>query len=183
MLSEHAAGNSMDSNALQQPALSPVGRLHDGPAICHHHYCWAMGIRGSRSWPFSQRASKKRWKVEAGRKATGSMRKVRIGLAAVIAVLALAPAAFAQSTGTGYGGQGGGVAGQVAPGGPPSAGGAAAGAEAAHGGGAAAAEAGEAEAGGLLAFTGLDVALIVGGGLLLLAAGVALSRIVARNPA
>jgi hypothetical protein len=34
-----------------------------------------------------------------------------------------------------------------------------------------------------LAFTGLDVALIVGGGLLLLAAGVALSRMVARNPA
>jgi hypothetical protein len=116
------------------------------------------------------------------------MRRFCIGLAAITAVLALAPAAFAQSTGTGYGGQGGGVAGQVAPGAPPSAGGGvagggAAGAEAAPGGAAAAAEAGEAEEGGLLAFTGLDVALIVGGGLLLLAAGVALSRVVARNPA
>jgi hypothetical protein len=109
-----------------------------------------------------------------------------MGLAAVVAVFALAPAAFAQSAGTGYAGQGGGVAGQVAPGGPPagppSGGGAAGGAEGAPSGGAVAAEAGEAE-GGLLAFTGLDVALIVGGGLLLLAAGVALSRVVARNPA
>jgi hypothetical protein len=120
------------------------------------------------------------------------MRRFWIGLAAVTAVLAFAPAAFAQSTGTGYGGQGGGVGGQVAPGAPPSAGGGvaggvagggAAGAEAAPGGAAAAAQAGEAEEGGLLAFTGLDVALIVGGGLLLLAAGVALSRMVARNPA
>lgn len=118
------------------------------------------------------------------KKETGSIRGVCI-LAAVAAVLALAPAAFAQSTGTGYAGQGGGVAGQVAPGGPPSgeAGGAAGGAEAAPSGGAAAAEAGEPAEGGLLAFTGLDVALIVGVGLLLLAGGVLLSRAVARNPA
>jgi len=117
-------------------------------------------------------------------KLTGSIRGLCI-LTAVAAVLALAPAAFAQSTGTGYGGQAGGVAGQVAPGGPPSGGGAAEGAAAAGApsGGAAAAEAGEPEEGGLLAFTGLDVALIVGGGLLLLAGGVALSRVVARNPA
>ena len=116
-------------------------------------------------------------------KLTGSIRGLCI-LTAVAAVLALAPAAFAQSTGTGYGGQAGGVAGQVAPGGPPSGGGAAGGAAAgAPSGGAAAAEAGEADEGGLLAFTGLDVALIVGGGLLLLAGGVALSRVVARNPA
>ena len=121
--------------------------------------------------------------MEKGGKATGSMRGVCIGLAAVAAVFTLAPAAFAQSSGVGYGGQEGGVAGQVAPGGPPSDGGAAGVAEGAPSGGAVAAEAGEAEEGGLLAFTGLDVALIVGGGLLLLAGGVALSRVVARNPA
>jgi hypothetical protein len=115
-------------------------------------------------------------------KVTGSTGGICI-LAAVAAVLALAPAAFAQSTGTGYGGQAGGVAGQVAPGGPPSGGEGAGAAAGAPSGGAAAAEAGEAEEGGLLAFTGLDVALIVGGGLLLLAGGVALSRVVARNPA
>jgi len=34
-----------------------------------------------------------------------------------------------------------------------------------------------------LAFTGLDLALIAGGGLVLLAGGMALSRIVARHPA
>jgi hypothetical protein len=112
------------------------------------------------------------------------MRGVCIGLATVAAVLALAPAAFAQSSGAGYGGQGGGVAGQVAPGGAPPGGaaGEAAG-QAGAGGGPAAAEARGPEEGGLLAFTGLDVALIVGGGLLLLAGGVALSRMVARNPA
>jgi hypothetical protein len=116
-------------------------------------------------------------------KVKGSTRAVCI-LAAIAAVLALAPAAFAQSSGTGYGGQAGGVAGQVAPGGAP--GGAppsGAAGQAGAGGGAAAAEARGAEEGGLLAFTGLDVALILGGGLLLLAGGVALSRVVARNPA
>jgi hypothetical protein len=112
-------------------------------------------------------------------KVKGSTRGVCI-LAAIAAVLALAPAAFAQSSGTGYGGQAGGVAGQVAPGGAPPSGAAG---QAGAGGGAAAAEARGAEEGGLLAFTGLDVALIVGGGLLLLAGGVALSRVVARNPA
>jgi hypothetical protein len=117
-------------------------------------------------------------------KLTGSIRGVCI-LAAVAAVLALAPAAFAQSSGVGYGGQAGGVAGQVAPGGAPGGAppGGAEGAAGAGGGGAAAAEARAPEEGGLLAFTGLDVALIVGGGLLLLAGGVALSRVVARNPA
>jgi hypothetical protein len=117
-----------------------------------------------------------------------------MGLAAVAAVFALAPAAFAQSAGTGYGGQGGGVGGQVAPGGPPggppSGGGAAGVAEGAPSGGGVLAKArgplpteGSEAEGGLLAFTGLDVALIVGGGLVLLAGGVALSRVVARNPA
>jgi hypothetical protein len=110
-------------------------------------------------------------------KVTGSIRGVCV-LAAVVAVLALAPAAFAQSTGTGYGGQAGGTAGQVAEGGGT------AGVTGAGGGGnAAASEASNADQGGLLAFTGLDVALIVGGGLLLLGSGVALSRLVARNPA
>ena len=105
---------------------------------------------------------------------TGSIRGVCI-LAAVVAVLALAPAAFAQ---TGYGGQAGGTAGQVAEGGGT------AGVTGAGGGGnAAASEASNPDQGGLLAFTGLDVALIVGGGLLLLACGVALSRVVARHPA
>jgi hypothetical protein len=103
------------------------------------------------------------------------MRGVCIGLAAVAVVFALAPAALAQSSGAGYGGQGGGVEGQVAPGGP--AGGAA------GGGGNVASQASNPNQGGLLAFTGLDVALIVGGGLVLLAGGVALSRMVARNPA
>src|SRR5829696_933350 len=115
----------------------------------------------------------------------GSMRGAWIGLAAVAAVFALAPAALAQSSGAGYGGQGGGIAGQVAPGGPaggaPSGG--AAGEATAGGGGNVASQARNPNEGGLLAFTGLDVALIVGGGLLLLAGGVALSRMVARNPA
>jgi hypothetical protein len=110
-------------------------------------------------------------------KVTGSIRGVCV-LAAVIAVLALAPAAFAQSSGTGYGGQAGGTAGQVAEGGGDTAG-----VTGAGGGGNVAAEAAQADEGGVLAFTGLDVALIVGGGLMLLAGGVALSRVVARNPA
>ena len=114
-------------------------------------------------------------------KVTGSIRGVSI-LAAVIAVLALAPDAFAQSSGTGYGGQAGATAGEVAQGGGTPGGGTA-GVTESGGAGAAAAEAGSPDDGDLLAFTGLDVALIVGGGLLLLAGGVALSRVVARNPA
>jgi hypothetical protein len=110
-------------------------------------------------------------------KVTGSIRGVCV-LAAVVAVLALAPAAFAQSTGAGYGGQAGGTAGQVQGGSTP--GGGTAGAEASKN---AASEASSPDQGGLLAFTGLDVALIVGGGLLLLGSGVALSRVVSRNPA
>ena len=103
----------------------------------------------------------------------GSMRRVSIGLATVAAVFVLAPAALAQeSSGAGYGGEGGGVAGQVEGGGA-----------AGQAGGNAASEASNADESGLLPFTGLDVALIVGGGLLLLAGGLALSRMVARNPA
>jgi hypothetical protein len=109
-------------------------------------------------------------------KATGSIRGVCI-LAAVVAVLALAPAAFAQ-TADPYAGTGGGTQGQVAAGGQ---GGGTAGGNAA-GNPSVAAEPTESDS-GLLAFTGLDVALIAGGGLLLLASGVGLSRLVARNPA
>jgi hypothetical protein len=106
-------------------------------------------------------------------KATGSIRGVCI-LAAVVAVLALAPAAFAQTEP--YAGAGGGTQGQVAGG---------AGGGGAGGGGSppVASEPTGGDDGGLLAFTGLDVALIAGGGLLLLASGVGLSRLVARNPA
>jgi hypothetical protein len=103
-----------------------------------------------------------------------------VAISAVIGILALAPAAFAQSTGTGYSGQGG-VAGQVSEGG----GGGVAG-QTAQGGGVAGETAASESAGGgggVLAFTGLDLALIAGGGLLLLAGGVALSRVVARHPA
>jgi hypothetical protein len=105
-------------------------------------------------------------------KATGSIRGVCI-LAAVAAVLALAPAAFAQTSDP-YAGVGGGTQGQVAAGG-----------NAGGGGGApsVASEPTEADSDGLLAFTGLDVALIAGGGLLLLGGGVGLSRMVARDPA
>jgi hypothetical protein len=93
-----------------------------------------------------------------------------------IGILALTPAAFAQSSGTGYAGEGG-VAGQVSQGGGGN-----------NGGGkvagtTAASEANPPSNNGVLAFTGLDLALIAGGGLLLLAGGVALSRMVARDPA
>ena len=97
----------------------------------------------------------------------------------IAAVFALTPAALAQSqsSGAGYGGEGGGVAGQVQGGGAAG--------QAGAGGGApnVASEAGNPDETGLLPFTGLDVALIVGGGLLLLAAGVGLSRMVERNSA
>jgi hypothetical protein len=102
----------------------------------------------------------------------------------VVGVLTLAPAAFAQSSGSGYGGQAGGVAGTVGTGG----GGGVAGQSSTGGkdgngvaGTSAASE--TSNSNGVLAFTGLDLALIAGGGLVLLAGGVALSRIVARNPA
>jgi hypothetical protein len=100
---------------------------------------------------------------------------------AVIAVLALAPAAFAQSTGTGYGGEAGGVAGQVQQGGEGGVAGQTA--KGSNGNGTAAATASGGGGGGVLAFTGLDLVLIAGGGLVLLAGGVALSRLVARHPA
>jgi hypothetical protein len=102
-------------------------------------------------------------------------------LLTIVGVLALAPAAVAQSTGTGYGGQAGGVAGQVQQGGGGEQGVAGASEQGGDGNGSAASSASSGN--GVLPFTGLDLALIAGGGLLLLASGVALSRLVARNPA
>jgi len=95
----------------------------------------------------------------------------------VIGALALAPAAFAQSTGTGYAGPGG-VAGQVQTGGNDNNSGN-------HGkvAGTSAASQATDDSSGVLAFTGLDLALIAGGGLVLLAGGMGLSRLVARHPA
>jgi hypothetical protein len=98
-----------------------------------------------------------------------------IACVTVIGALALAPAAFAQSTGTGYSGPGG-VAGEVQTGGSDG-----------NNNGKVAATTAASQAtddsSGVLAFTGLDLALIAGGGLVLLAGGVGLSRIVARHPA
>jgi hypothetical protein len=97
--------------------------------------------------------------------------------------LALAPAAFAQSSGTGYGGQAGGVAGQTTQGtndpGTGNAGGVAGKTDSDNNSGSAATEASGGN--GVLAFTGLDLALLAGGGLVLLASGVALSRLVGRQ--
>src|SRR6266511_3393892 len=101
-----------------------------------------LGLAVSRQAPNRKRVQK----VE---KPTGSIRGVCI-LAAVVAVLALAPAASAQSTGTGYGGVAGGTAGQVQGGSGGNQGVASPNV---------ASEAAEADSSGLLAFTGLDVAL------------------------
>jgi hypothetical protein len=110
--------------------------------------------------------------VQKVEKATGSITRGVCILAAVAAVLALAPAAFAQ-TADPYAGVGSGTQGQVAGGGGGSAGNAATPSVASE----------PTDDGSVLAFTGLDVALIAGGGLLLLAGGVGLSRLVSRNPA
>jgi hypothetical protein len=75
--------------------------------------------------------------------------------------LALAPAASAQSSSVGgYGGQGDQLAG-IAVGTDPGAGGSA--------------------SGGSLPFTGLDVSLLIGGGLLLLGIGIVMTRMVPRR--
>jgi hypothetical protein len=84
-----------------------------------------------------------------------------LSLVTAILALALAPAAFAQNvSGQGYGGQGAEVAAVTAggdPGDPSSTGSASS---------------------GSLPFTGLDVTLLAGGGLLLLLIGVGMSRAV-----
>jgi hypothetical protein len=99
-------------------------------------------------------------------------------LLTVAGALALAPAAFAQSAGSGYGGQSA-VAGQVAQGGSGNSGnGSGVAGETANGSAASDASG----ASGFLPFTGLDLAFLAGGGLLLLASGVVLSRTVSGNP-
>ena len=118
------------------------------------------------------RSTKREWKVEKGI-------RLIVAMSAVVAILALAPAAFAQSTGSGYSGEGG-VAGQVQQGEGGVAGQTASGTNGTNGTAAANASGG---GGSVLAFTGLDLALIAGGGLVLLVGGVALSRPVARHPA
>ena len=120
---------------------------------------------------------KRNSQMTVNRKALASLS----ALASIVFVLALVPAANAQAPVTGYGGQGG-VAGTVASGGAQSVGG-----EQASGGGGNGANgnvAGEAQASNdLLPFTGMDLLAIIGGGLVLLASGVLLSRIVVRDPA
>jgi hypothetical protein len=101
-----------------------------------------------------------------------------VAILTVVGALALAPAAFAQSSGTGYGGPAGGVAGQTAQGGANNNGNVAG--ETSNSGPAATQAS---SSNGVLAFTGLDLALLAGGGLVLLASGVALSRLVGRHSA
>jgi hypothetical protein len=96
-----------------------------------------------------------------------------VAIFTVVAALALAPAAFAQSTGTGYGG----IAGQTAQGSKDKSG--VAGNDGTDGTAATQAS----TSNGVLAFTGLDLALLAGGGLVLLASGMALSRLVGRSSA
>lgn len=79
--------------------------------------------------------------------------------------LALAPAALANSSVETYGGQGGEVAGSVSSGGPDLG---------------ATADA-DADSSSALPFTGLDLELLAGGGLLLLLGGFGMARMVARR--
>ena len=105
-----------------------------------------------------------------------------IAILSVVGVMALAmaPAAFAQSSGAGYGGEAGGVAGQTTQGNNGGNGGAnGVAGTTTHG----TAASNASEGNGVLAFTGLDLALLAGGGLVLLASGVALSRLVGRHSA
>jgi hypothetical protein len=114
----------------------------------------------------------------------GTNRKALATVAALMSavfVLALVPAANAQAPVTGYGGQGG-VAGTTASdaqsvGGERASGGSGNG----NGNGNVAATA--TESNDLLPFTGTDLLAIFGGGLVLLASGVLLSRVVVRDPA
>ena len=89
---------------------------------------------------------------------------------AVIATLAFAPATWGQTSTEGYAGQGGNTLAEVSqgtgPGGGPGGGSPPAGPSA--------------EGSGTLAFTGLDLGLIAGGGLLLLALGAGMARMLPR---
>jgi hypothetical protein len=108
-----------------------------------------------------------------------------IATIAVLGALVLAPAAGAQSSGTGYGGAGS-IAGQTAqaPADSPQAAGDQSGVagevenKAAADSGSVASQA--TDGNGVLAFTGLDLALLAGGGLILLVTGFGLSRLVGR---
>ncbi len=88
-----------------------------------------------------------------------------LSTAVVVVALALAPAAFANNSSVEtYGGQGGDVAGSVAGGGPTDPG-----------------ATGAASNSSALPFTGLDLELLAGGGLLLLLGGFGMARMVARR--
>ena len=103
------------------------------------------------------------------------MRKVKLhfGAFAVVAalMLVLAPVSFGQNSSVGtYGGSGGSVAGSVASG------------SAGSGSGSAASPTATASSSSsALPFTGFDVALLAGGGLLLVLGGFAMARMVART--
>ncbi len=89
-----------------------------------------------------------------------------LGLASIVAVLAFAPSAMAQNaSSSGYSGQSSEL---VAVGGGSGSGGSGTGTSD--------------PSGSSLPFTGLDVGLAAGGGLLLLLIGLAMSRAVAREP-
>ena len=96
----------------------------------------------------------------------GISRLVRgVSLVAVVATLAFAPAALAQSSAVEvYGGKGGEVTEALGNGGAGSAG-AGAPTTSAEGGG------------GVLPFTGLDLAFLIGGGVVLVAVGAGLSHV------
>ena len=96
--------------------------------------------------------------------------KVHLGAFAVVAalMLVLAPVSFGQNSSVGtYGGSGGSVAGSVASG--------------TAGPGSAASPTATASSSSGLPFTGFDVALLAGGGLLLVLGGFAMARMVART--
>jgi hypothetical protein len=92
--------------------------------------------------------------------------KTRMILSTMVLVvgLALAPAALANSSVETYGGQGGEVAGSVSSGGPTDPGATA-----------------DTNSSSALPFTGLDLELLAGGGLLLLLGGFGMARMVARR--
>jgi hypothetical protein len=140
-----------------------MGRLEEvriGPLL-------GEGIRGTPM--VAGRLIEREHKVEKGTRRL-------VAIITVVGALALAPAAFAQSSGTGYGGQAGGVAGATQNGSNNSG---VAGTKTSNPTAATQASTGN----GVLAFTGLDLALLAGGGLVLLASGVALSRLVGRHSA
>lgn len=95
----------------------------------------------------------------------------------VVGLLAIVPAAYGQDAANPYQGVAGSTAGQVAGDKGDGKGTNGTSAESA------AAQTTQPNNTSVLAFTGLDLALIAGGGFLLLAMGVGLSRFVARDPA